>query len=309
MENFIFVILIYTGIYAIAALGLNLIVGYTGLLSLCQAGFIAIGAYTTAILMKTYHMGFWETMIISGLIAAMFGLIIGMPTLRLRGDYLAIATLGFGEIVKNVIMNWDSVTEGPMGINSIPGPNLFGVVLSSSVDQHKPIWVLLIWGIVALTYYLIRKLIRSRVGRALEAIREDEIAASSMGINIAKYKIVVFIAGASLGGIAGSLYAGYTQSVAPLTFDFMMSIMILCIVVLGGLGNSFATITGAVIITFASELPRLTGISHQIPPQLNQVLFGCILVFMMIYRPQGIIGRIKLNYAKILKEEILQTEK
>ena len=309
MENFIFVILIYTGIYAIAALGLNLIVGYTGLLSLCQAGFLAIGAYTTAVLMTRYHMGFWETMLLSGLIAAMFGLIIGMPTLRLRGDYLAIATLGFGEIVQNIIMNWDSVTNGPMGIHGIPGPGLFGTTLSSSVDQHKPVWLIIIWAIVALTYYLIRKLIRSRVGRALETIREDEIAASSMGINTAKYKIGVFIAGAFIGGIAGSLYAGYSQTVAPLTFNFMMSIMILCMVVLGGLGNSFATIAGAVIITIASELPRLIGFSHLIPPQLNQVLFGCILVFIMIYRPQGIIGRIKLNYAKILKEEVLHTEK
>ena len=309
MENFIFVILIYTGIYAIAALGLNLVVGYTGLLSLCQAGFLAIGAYTTAVLMNTYHIGFWEAMFFSGVIAAMFGLIIGMPTLRLRGDYLAIATLGFGEIVQNVIMNWDSVTNGPMGIHSIPGPKLFGMTLSSSIDQYKPVWVAIIWLIVALTYYLIRKLIRSRIGRALEAIREDEIAASSMGINTAKYKVGVFIACAFLGGIAGSLYAGYSQAVAPLTFNFMMSIMILCMVVLGGLGNSFATIVGAIIITIASELPRLIGISHRIPPQLNQVLFGCILVFMMIYRPQGIIGRIKLNYAKILKKEILSTEK
>ena len=309
MENFIFVILIYTGIYAIAALGLNLIVGYTGLLSLCQAGFIAVGAYTTAVLMTKHNMGFWETMLIAGAIAALCGMLIGIPTLRLRGDYLAIATLGFGEIVQNIIMNWDSVTNGPMGIHSIPGPNLFGTTLSSSVDQHKMIWVIVIWVIVALTYYFIRRLIRSRVGRALEAIREDEIAAAAMGINTAKYKIGVFIVGAAIGGIAGSLYAGYSQAVAPLTFNFMMSIMILCMVVLGGLGNSFATIAGAVIITVASELPRLLGISHRIPPQLNQVLFGCVLVFMMIYRPQGIIGRIKLNYAKIVKEEILQTEK
>ena len=309
MENFIFLILIYTGIYAIAALGLNLIVGYTGLLSLCQAGFIAIGAYTTAVMMNAFNTGFWETMLLSGLVAAMFGMLIGIPTLRLRGDYLAIATLGFGEIVQNVIMNWDSVTNGPMGIHSIPGPQLFGMTLSSSSNQAKPVWVIVIWLIVGISYYLIRKLIRSRVGRALEAIREDEIAASSMGINIAKYKIGVFIVGAAFGGIAGSLYAGYSQAIAPLTFNFMMSIMILCMVVLGGLGNSFATVVGAVIITVAAELPRLIGISHRIPPQLNQVLFGCILVFMMIYRPQGIIGRIKLNYAKILKEEISNTEK
>ncbi len=304
--NYLLLIFIYIGIYAISALGLNLIVGYTGLLSLCQAAFLGIGAYSTAVLMTALKMGFWEAMIISGVIAALCGVLIGLPTLRLKGDYLAIATLGFGEIVKNIIINWDGVTKGPMGINGIPGPKLFGFIFSS---MDKLSWVILIWAIVGITYYFVRRVVRSRVGRALEAIREDEIAASAMGINTAKYKIGAFTTGAFLAGMAGSLFACYNQSVAPLTFDFMMSIMILCMAVLGGLGNNFATIVGAVIIVIASELPRLLGISHIIPPQLNQVIFGFILVLMMIYRPQGIIGRVKLNYGKIVKEEILHLEK
>jgi len=306
MLNFILLIFIYIGIYTISALGLNLVVGYTGLLSLCQAAFLGIGAYSTAVLMTALNMGFWEAMIISGFIAALCGILIGIPTLRLKGDYLAIATLGFGEIVKNVIVNWDSVTKGPMGINGIPGPELFGVMFSA---MDKISWVILIWGIVIITYYFVRRIARSRIGRALEAIREDEIAASAMGINIAKYKIGAFTTGAFLAGIAGSLFASYNQSVAPLTFDFMMSIMILCMVVLGGLGNNFATVIGAILIVIASEVPRLLGISHIIPPQLNQVIFGLILVLMMIYRPQGIIGRIKFNYAKIMKEKISPLEK
>ena len=306
MLNFILLIFIYIGIYTISALGLNLVVGYTGLLSLCQAAFLGIGAYSTAVLMTSLNMGFWEAMIISGFIAALCGILIGIPTLRLKGDYLAIATLGFGEIVKNVIVNWDSVTKGPMGINGIPGPDFFGFMFSS---MDKISWVILIWGIVIITYYFVRRIVRSRIGRALEAIREDEIAASAMGINIAKYKIGAFTTGAFLAGIAGSLFASYNQSVAPLTFDFMMSIMILCMVVLGGLGNNFATVIGAILIVIASELPRLLGISHIIPPQLNQVIFGLILVLMMIYRPQGIIGRIKFNYAKIMKEKISPLEK
>lgn len=306
MLNFILLIFIYIGIYAISALGLNMIVGYTGLLSLCQAAFLGIGAYSTAVLMTAFNMGFWEAMVISGAIAAFCGILIGLPTLRLKGDYLAIATLGFGEIVKNIIINWDSMTKGPMGINGIPGPKLFGFMFSS---MDKLSWVILIWVIVAITYYFVRRVVRSRVGRALEAIREDEIAASAMGINTAKYKIGAFTTGAFLAGIAGSLFASYNQSVAPLTFDFMMSIMILCMAVLGGLGNNFATIVGAVIIVIASEIPRLLGISHIIPPQLNQVIFGFILVLMMIYRPQGIIGRVKLNYGRIVKEEILHLEK
>ena len=306
MLNFILLIFIYIGIYAISALGLNLIVGYTGLLSLCQAAFLGIGAYSTAVLMTALNFGFWEAMFISGAIAALCGMLIGIPTLRLKGDYLAIATLGFGEIVRNIIVNWDSVTKGPMGINGIPGPNFFGFTFSS---MDKVSWVILIWAIVGVSYYFVRRVVRSRVGRALEAIREDEIAASAMGINTAKYKIGAFTTGAFLAGIAGSLFASYNQSVAPLTFDFMMSIMILCMAVLGGPGNNFATIVGAVIIVIASEIPRLLGISHIIPPQLNQVIFGFILVLMMIYRPQGIIGRVKLNYAKIVKEEILHLEK
>jgi len=306
MVDFVLLIFIYTGIYAISALGLNLIVGYTGMLSLCQAAFIAIGAYCAAILMTFLHISFWYALLASGLLAAFFGILIGIPTLRLRGDYLAIATLGFGEIVKNIILNWDSVTRGPMGINGIPGPNFFGFVLSS---MDKIPWVIFIWLIVLLTYILIRRVVRSRVGRALESIREDEIAASAMGINIAKYKVGAFTCGAFFAGVAGALFAAFNQSVAPLTFDFMMSIMILCMVVLGGLGNSFATVIGTILIVFTSELPRLLGVSHIIPPQLNQVLFGFILVFMMIYRPQGIIGRVKLNYGKIIKEEILELEK
>lgn len=306
MLNFILLIFIYIGIYAISALGLNLIVGYTGLLSLCQAAFLGIGAYSAAILMTALNMGFWEAMLLSGIITALCGMLIGIPTLRLKGDYLAIATLGFGEIVKNIIVNWDSVTKGPMGINGIPGPNFFGFMFSA---MDKVSWVILIWALVAVTYYFVRRIVRSRIGRALEAIREDEIAASAMGINTAKYKIGAFTTGAFLAGIAGSLFASYNQSVAPLTFDFMMSIMILCMVVLGGLGNNFATVAGAIIIVITSEIPRLLGISHIIPPQLNQVIFGFILVLMMIYRPQGIIGRVKLNYAKIVKDEILHLEK
>lgn len=306
MLDFILLICIYTGIFAISALGLNLIVGYTGLLSLCQAAFLAIGAYSAAIFMTGYSMGFWNSMLMSGIIASLFGLVLGIPTLRLKGDYLAIATLGFGEIVKNIILNWDSVTKGPMGINNIPGLSVAGITLTY-MDKHA--WAILIWILVALSYYLIRKIIRSRIGRALEAIREDEIAASAMGINTSKYKIGAFTFGAFLGGIAGGFFACFNQSVAPLTFDFMMSVMILCMAVLGGLGNSFATIIGTVIIVTASELPRLLGISHIFPPQLNQILFGFILIIIMIYRPQGLIGRVKINYAKKIKEEIPGLEK
>ena len=300
------VLFIYIGIYSISSLGLNLIVGYTGLLSLCQAAFVAIGAYTTAVIMTTTDISFWAVLPLAGITASLSGMLIGFPTLRLKGDYLAIATLGFGEIVKNIILNWDSMTKGPMGINGIPAVSLFGIKLT--ILDKLP-WMMIIWVFVFITYYLIRRIVRSRVGRALEAIREDEIAASSMGINTAKYKIGAFTAGSFFAGIAGGLYAAYTQAVAPNTFDFMMSVMILCMIVLGGLGRNIAAVAGALIIVLAEFTPRLIGISNIIPPQLNQILFGLILVIMMIYRPQGIIGRKKINYAAIIKKEILNLEK
>jgi branched-chain amino acid transport system permease protein len=298
MQEFILLLCIYFGIYSILALGLNLIAGYTGLLSLCQAAFFAIGAYTTAIIMLKYPTMYIEAFFLSGVIAALFGILIGLPTLRLRGDYLAIATLGFGEIVKNVIINWDALTNGPFGISGIKGPVFFGFEI-----QDKTAYLIFIWLIALVTYLALRRFVRSRFGRALEAIREDEIAASAMGINIVKYKILSFSIGAFFAGIAGSLWTSFNHSVSPGTFDFMLSIMILCMVVLGGMGNNLGTITGTAIIVITSELPRLLGFSNIIPPQINQIFFGLILVVMMIYRPQGILGMKKVNFGKLIVQK------
>lgn len=301
MIEFILLLVIYIGIFSILSLSLNLIAGYTGLLSLCHAAFMAIGAYTTAIILKATQMDLIFILLISGLISSIFGVLIGLPTLRLKGDYLAIATLGFGEIIRNILINWDNVTGGPMGISNIPYPKvIFMNLLSSSKVQH----VIIIWLFVFITFWIIRRLMRSRFGRALEAIREDEIAAFAMGINVTKYKIFSFSIGAFFAGIAGSLWAVYNQTVTPASFTFMMSVLILCMVVLGGMGNHLAVILGAVIVVLSSEFPRLLGFSHIIPPQINQIMFGMILVVMMIYRPQGLLGRKKPDFEKILKKEI-----
>ncbi len=288
MINFILLILIYTGIYALMAIGQNLITGYVGLLSLTQAGFFAIGSYATAILSVTYGVNFWVTIPIAALIAAFFGIVIGLPTLRLRGDYLAIATLGFGEIVRNILNNWDSLTNGPMGIQKIPMVTVLGMKIS---PYAKWGFLVLVWIFVLVAYFLFERLARSRMGRALEAIREDEIAASSMGINTTQYKVWAFALGAAVAGVAGSLQAVFILSVTPGVFTFMVSIMVLCMVVLGGMGNFAAVILGAFIIQFISYFPQLVGLSNVIPPQFKQVLFGLILVVMMIWRPIGILGR------------------
>ncbi|PKL10406.1 MAG: branched-chain amino acid ABC transporter permease [Spirochaetae bacterium HGW-Spirochaetae-8] len=288
MLNFMLLILIYTGIYALMAMGQNVITGYVGLLSLTQAGFLAIGSYATAILSVTYGWNFWATIPVAGLLAAAFGVLIGLPTLRLKGDYLAIATLGFGEIVRNILNNWDSVTKGPMGIQKIPMVEVFGYQLS---PYSKWGFLVLVWIFVLVGYVMFDRLAKSRMGRALEAIREDEIAASSMGINTTKYKVWAFALGAFSAGVAGSLQAVFTLSVTPGSFTFMVSIMVLCMVVLGGMGNFKAVVLGAFLIQFISYFPQLVGLSNVIPPQFKQVLFGLILVVMMIWRPQGILGR------------------
>ena len=292
MLNFILLILIYTGIYALMAIGQNLITGYVGLLSLTQAGFFAIGSYVTAILSVTYGIDFWITIPLAAIVAGFFGLVIGLPTLRLKGDYLAIATLGFGEIVRNILNNWDKVTNGPMGIQRIPMITVFGARVS---PYEKWGFLVLVWLFVLVGYFLFERLAKSRIGRALEAIREDEIAASSMGINTTRYKVWAFVFGAAIAGVAGSLQAEFILSVTPGAFTFMVSIMVLCMVVLGGMGNFKAVILGAFLIQFISYFPQLVGLSNVIPPQFKQVLFGLILVIMMIWRPQGILGREKRN--------------
>ncbi|MBI9096153.1 MAG: branched-chain amino acid ABC transporter permease [Sphaerochaeta sp.] len=293
MFNFFLLILIYTGIYALMAIGQNVITGYGGMLSLCQAGFFAIGSYTTAILATHMGWSFWATLPVAAIISALFGLLIGLPTLRLKGDYLAIATLGFGEIVRNILNNWDSLTNGPMGIQKIPMPDLFGFTINPYKKYSFLVMVILF---VIIAYVLFQRLARSRMGRALTAVREDEIAAQSMGINITKYKVYAFVLGAAVAGIAGSLQAVFSLSVTPGTYTFMVSVMVLCMVVLGGMGNFKAAILGTFIIQLISYFPQLTGLSSVIPPQFKQILFGLILVVMMIWRPQGLLGREEHTY-------------
>ncbi len=281
MLQFIALLLITTGIYAILALGQNLITGYTGMLSLCHAAFFAIGAYTTAIGTTMLGLNFWVTLPFAAIFAGVGGLIIGLPTLRLKGDYLAIATLGYGEIVRQVLNNWDSVTRGPNGIFGIPMISIFGITFN---PYAKWAFLVLVWIFVLVVYLLLRQLTRSRMGMALEAIREDEIAASAMGINVTRYKVVAFIIGAMTAGVAGTLYASFNLTVSPNQFLFMNSIIVLCMVVLGGMGNHLGVLVGAFLVILAQELPRL----FNLPPEVNQIVFGLILVLMIRFRPQGL---------------------
>ncbi|MDI6745198.1 MAG: hypothetical protein QMD07_07465 [Thermodesulfovibrionales bacterium] len=277
-HDYLIDIAVLSGIYIILAQGLNIVVGFTGLLNLGFVAFYAIGAYSYALLNTKLGIGFWASMPLSVILVTLSGFILAIPALRLRGDYLAIVTLGFGEIVRLVLNNWDSFTKGPNGIGGIEAPHLFGMHISRL--SHFYYFVLIF---VLLAIFIIRRVAASRIGRAWIAIREDEIASSSIGINITAYKLYAFAFGAFWAGLAGVLFATKMQFVSPESFTFMESVLVLCMVILGGLGSILGVILGAIILVMLPEMLREV--------QLYRMLaLGSGLVMLMIFRPQGLMG-------------------
>lgn len=275
-QDYFIDIAVLTGIYIILSQGLNVVVGFAGLLNLGFVAFYAIGAYSYALLNTKIGLGFWTAMPISVAIATFSGFLLAIPALRLRGDYLAIVTLGFGEIVRLTLNNWDSLTNGPNGIGGISHPYLFGMPIDSLGYYYY-----LIILFVALTIFIVRRVYRSRIGRAWIAIREDEIASFSVGINTTSYKLYSFAFGAFWAGIAGVLFAAKMQFISPESFSFMESVLILCMVILGGLGSVPGVILGAVILIVLPEMLREV--------QLYRMLaLGSGLVLLMIFKPQGL---------------------
>jgi len=305
-------------IFVLLAMGLNIVVGYAGLLDLGYVAFFVIGAYTNAFLtspssvfvqkgwVPEFLQSFWPAMAVSWVSAAVFGVLLGAPTLRLRGDYLAIVTLGFGEIVPDFFTNAQDVTRGPRGIGQIAGPPTIPLPGGNEIsfqtgDQWNWFWLILIVGLFSL--FLITRLYDSRLGRAWQAIREDEIAAASMGINLVATKLLAFALGASFSGFAGSIYAGYIGVVYPDQFQFSLSIIILSMVILGGIGNVYGAIAGGLIIgSFDRILARaLNTPLHWLGDQLGWeflqthsleqdrfLIFGLALVLIMLLRPGGL---------------------
>jgi len=285
MEYFLH-ILVITGIYIILTLGLNLVVGYTGLAALGHAAFSCVGAYASSLLALNYGLSPWLGLLIGACVAAILGVVIGAPSLRLKGDYLAIATFGLGVIVYSVAKNWMSVTRGPMGLPGIPGFSVFGWQLAS-------VWsyLILVTVFVFLTYIIIRRVVKSPFGRILRGIREDEIATLAMGKDVNKHKIMVFVIGAFFAGIAGSLYAHYITFIDPSSFTVMESITILLMVVFGGMGSLGGSFVGAAILVIFPELLRFLGMPSSVAAPLRQMIYGLLLIVLMLYRPQGILGR------------------
>ncbi len=279
LSNYVLRVVIMVGIYAMLALGLNLLTGYTGQVSLGNAGFYAIGAYASALLSTTCQLSFFTASLAAAMIAALFGLLIGLPTLRLSGSYLSIVTLGFGEITRLVLLNWEGVTNGALGIKNIPRPSVFGLELTLTNNGLYYLMLILVV-LIAVACYLI---INSKIGRAFISIKEDELASTLMGIKTTHYKLLAFVLSAFISGIAGSFYAHMIRFIEPNSFTFDTSILIISIVILGGMGTIRGMFLGSAILVAFPEVLR--------PLQAYRfVVYGLILVVMMRFRPQGALG-------------------
>src|SRR5271154_811695 len=282
-------------IYVMLGWGLNIVVGLAGLLDLGYVAFYAVGAYSYALLSTTFGLSFWICLPLAGILAAMWGVILGFPVLRLRGDYLAIVTLAFGEIIRMVLINWVALTNGYAGISGIPRPTFFGIPFNADDDGFAarfsldffPIYrtvflYYLILALALLTAFVTVRLRRLPVGRAWEALREDEIACRALGINTTNTKLTAFAIGAMFAGLAGSFFAAKQRFISPESFTFIESAIILSIVVLGGMGSQIGVVLAAVLLIGTPEWFRDLG-------SYRMVTFGLAMVLIMVFRPRGLI--------------------
>ena len=266
-------------LYAMLGMGLNILTGYTGLVSLGHAGFYGVGAYVCALLQTRLGLNFWVSILVAGLVAALIGFLLGLPSLRLSGSYLSIVTLGFCEIVQMILKQWESVTNGNYGVRNIPKPNFFSIEL----NLQNGGFLVLIMILVLLTGLGCLALKKSNTGRAFLAIRDDELAASMMGIKTSRYKILAFVISAFITGIAGGFYCELNGYIEPTNFIFNISILILSVVIVGGLGTIRGMVFGAALLQLFPEVFRFLN-------EWRFVVYGLLLVLMMRFRPQGALG-------------------
>jgi len=295
-------------IYVMLGWGLNIVVGLAGLLDLGYAAFYAVGAYSYALLAKNFGLTFWMLLPLSGILAAFWGILLGFPVLRLRGDYLAIVTLAFGEIIRLVLINWVPVTNGYAGISGIPRPTFFGIPFNASDEGFAAVFGLeftpmyrtlflyyVILALAFLTAFVTLRLRRLPVGRAWEALREDEIACRSLGINTTNTKLTAFAMGAMFAGFAGSFFAARQGFISPESFTFLESATIVAIVVLGGMGSMLGVAIAAIVMIGGTEIMRELDFLKQVfgetfdPTQYRMLIFGFFMVLIMVWRPRGLI--------------------
>lgn len=274
------------GVYAILAMSLNLISGFMGITSLGHAAFFGVGAYTAALLSTRLGWPFWATLISACVVSLVFGYLLGLPTLRLSGRYLTIVTLAFCEIIRTIETNWRGLTGGASGIVGIPEPELFGFAFDTPRKIYFMVVVLCI-----LTFVLISRLMDSRLGRGITAVRDDYIAAQAMGIKDSRYKIMAFVISAALAGMAGGFFAHYMRFISPLNFTFDQSTLILSMIIVGGLGNLTGSVVGAILLTTLPELLRPLMV-------WRQVIYGALLVVVILGKPSGILGNVNLKHIR-----------
>ena len=274
-------------IYVMLGLGLNIVVGLAGLLDLGYVAFYAVGAYSYALLNHHFGIGFWAALPIGAGVGVLFGILLGFPVLRLRGDYLAIVTLGFGEIIRLILENWNEFSFGPSGIANIPRPSLFSIQLSLHNATIYLYYLMILF--VLFTIFVVNRLQDSRIGRAWIALREDEVACEAMGVDRRKTKLTAFALGATWAGMAGVIFAAKTTFINPASFTIWESIIILCIVVLGGMGSIIGVIVGALILILLPEYLRAFS-------EYRMLIFGGMLVLMMVFRPGGIVSDVRRTY-------------
>jgi branched-chain amino acid transport system permease protein len=277
-DEYLLHILITIGLYVVLTLSLNLVTGYTGQFSMGHAAFYGIGAYIAALSMLNAGLSFWLAVFLSAVLTAVFGFFLELPALRLQGDYLGIVTLGFGEIVRLVFVNWVDVTRGPMGLPGIPAPQIGSYVFTGKTPYYYLILIL-----VTLTIFTMYRLTNSRLGLGLVTVREDEVAASAIGINTTKLKLMAFTIGAFFAGITGAFYASYISFISPDSFMFIDSVTILAMVVLGGMGSIPGSLIGATVLVIAPEILRFLA-------DYRMLLYGLMMIVMMIYKPEGFWG-------------------
>jgi len=316
-------------IYVMLGWGLNIVVGLAGLLDLGYVAFYAVGSYAYALLAKTFGLSFWILLPLAGILASFWGIILGFPVLRLRGDYLAIVTLAFGEIIRIVLINWVDLTNGYAGISGIPRPTFFGIPFTANDDgfaavfglEFSPIYrtiflYYLILALALLTAFVTTRLRRLPVGRAWEALREDEIACRSLGINTTNTKLTAFAMGAMFAGFAGSFFAARQGFISPDSFTFLESATILSIVVLGGMGSQIGVAIAAIAMIGGTEIMRELDFLKLIfgstfdPTQYRMLLFGLAIVLIMIWRPRGLISTrdpsVVLHERKVIAADLIK---
>ena len=288
MEYLIHLAILFA-IYVPLAVSLNLVVGYTGLLSVTHAAFYGVGAYATTLFMVNLGFGFIPAlllgMLLAGLLATVFGLILS----RFRDDYYALVSFGFNIIVYSILLNWESLTRGPLGIPGIPRPEIFGFTFNTNFS-----FLLLALGLGLIVYLVSAGIVKSSFGRVLKGIREDEKVLAIFGYNTGKFKLVIFSITAMMAGLAGGLFATYITFIDPSTFALSESIFILAIIILGGMANLRGSVLGALFLILLPEILRFVGFPSDIAAQMRQLVYGALLVFLMLYRPQGLLGEYKL---------------